>query len=201
MGKQGCFRIMSYLFLLCLSGLVACGDANSMAMPGNTAQANVLLQKPLPTDRAIASQQPGVVQLTLAGAENGHFLLQGDGITSKLRHGHLEFTIFLVEGARSFFIAFHGYTGPQAYTLQSVTNGGDLHIAQGNGQPTWDLSLHQTATCQLLVESEVPTDVVDIHRMKGKFSCPALFSGDSGFTLKTVAVRQGSFDISIIVES
>ncbi|HEY4382925.1 MAG TPA: hypothetical protein VGN34_00410 [Ktedonobacteraceae bacterium] len=188
---------MNYLFLLlCLSGLVACGDAAS----GNATQANALLQ-PLPTNRAISSSQPSVVQFTLSGAENGHFLLQGDGITSKLRHDHLEFTIFLAAGNRSFFIAFHGYTGPQEYTLQSVTNGGDLHIAPGNGQPTWDLSLHQTATCQLHVESEVPTDVVDIHRMKGSFSCPALFSSGSGFTRKTVAVRQGSFDISIIVES
>jgi hypothetical protein len=197
MNKQGCFRTLSCLFLLLV--LASCGDVASSL---DATQTNAQLQNPLPTNRTISSQQPSVVQMTLAGAENEHILLQGkDGITSKLRHGHFEFTIFLVDGERSFFIAFHGYTGPQAYTLVSSENGGDLHIALGSGQPTWDLSLHQNAACQLLVESEVPTDTVDIHRMKGSFTCPALFSSDSGFTQKTVAVEQGSFDLSIIIES
>ncbi len=183
------------LFLIVLASCESENDSSRITAQGNT------LQKPLPIDLAVSSKFPSIVQATFSGAENGQFHLQGDGITSKLRHGHLEFTIFLSDGTRSFFIAFHGYTGPRAYTLLSIANGGDVHLALGRGQPTWDLSLHQTATCRLLVESELPTDDIEVHRMKGQFSCPALYSNDSGFTQKSVAISQGIFDVSIIVES
>jgi hypothetical protein len=200
MHRQGRFSLLFSLLLLLLPGIAACGGLSPQPAAGPP-PINPLLQNPLPTDASVSSTQLSSVQLTLSGAEHGFFRLQTDSITSKLRHGHLEFTIFLAQGDRSFFIAFHGYTGPRAYTLLSIENGGDLHLALGKDRSTWDLSLHQTATCQLLVQSEVPTSAVEIHRMKGRFSCPALYSSDPGASDRTVAVSQGLFDISILIES
>lgn len=141
------------------------------------------------------------VNFTLSGGNTGSYSLHATLPTSKLRHGHREFTINVAQAGISIFLAFFGYQGPGTYTLSEDTNGGDVHIALGQDAPSWDLSLQPTARCTMIVSSDTPTHSVALDRMKGSFFCPLLFSSTSNHPQRPVTVNSGSFDVTIIVES
>ena len=141
------------------------------------------------------------VTFTLTGGQNASYALYAAIPTSKLRHGHREFTIDVVDADLSLFIVFYGYQGPASYTLSSAVNGGDVHIGLHNDEFSWDLFLQQTASCSLMVASETTTNKVGLDRLKGSFACAHLLSSSPEHPERPVAVTNGSFDIAIVVES
>jgi len=141
------------------------------------------------------------VKFTLSGGNSGSYTVYAALPTSKLRHGHREFTIDVEHAGMSVFLVFYGYQGPGTYTLAEDINGGDVHIALGKDTPSWDLSLQLKARCTMAVQSDIPTQSVGLDRMKGSFSCPLLFSSAPNHPEKPVSVHNGSFDVAIIVES
>jgi len=74
------------------------------------------------------------VTFTLTGGQNASYTLYAAMPTSKLRHGHREFTIDVVDADLSLFIVFYGYQGPAGYTLSSAVNGGDVHVGLQNDE-------------------------------------------------------------------
>jgi hypothetical protein len=136
---------------------------------------------------------------TIDGALHGSYTIKATPPTSKLRHGHKEFTIFLTSGGNVFWIVFYGYTGPARYTLEAGINGGDVRIALNNAA-SWDLTMNPHATCSLLVASDTPTQEAGLDRMRGSFSCSALLSSNPRMPEKPISAF-GRFDIAIIVES
>ncbi|WP_126557365.1 hypothetical protein [Dictyobacter kobayashii] len=136
---------------------------------------------------------------SFSGSSQKDYQLQSTATISKLRHGHKEFTINIVDAKRSLIIVFYGYTGPATYTLTNRTNGGDVRITLDTQY--WDLSLIPTLSCSLVIESDEPTTTSGIDHMRGKFSCPNLPAGHSNTSRQAVAINDGQFDISIIVES
>ena len=141
------------------------------------------------------------VTFTLTGGQNASYTLYAAMPTSKLRHGHREFTIDVVDADLSLFIVFYGYQGPASYILSSAVNGGDVHIGLQNDEFSWDLFMQPTASCSLIVASETPTSSVGLDRLKGSFACAHLLSSSPEHPERPVTVTNGSFDIAIVVES
>ena len=141
------------------------------------------------------------VTFTLTGGQNASYTLYAAMPTSKLRHGHREFTIDVVDADLSLFIVFYGYQGPASYILSSAVNGGDVHIGLQNDEFSWDLYMQPTASCSLIVASETPTNSVGLDRLKGSFACAHLLSSSPEHPERPVTVKNGSFDIAIVVES
>jgi ABC-type glycerol-3-phosphate transport system substrate-binding protein len=141
------------------------------------------------------------VTFTLTGGQNASYTLDAAIPTSKLRHGHREFTINVVDADLSLFIVFYGYQGPASYTLSSAVNGGDVHIGLQNDEFSWDLYMQPTASCSLVVASETTTNKVGLDRLKGSFACAHLLSSSPEHPERPVTVTNGSFDIAIVVES
>jgi len=179
------------MFLLILP---ACSAGGTAATPGNTGGAPVRQAGTPPpvNDSSSAS-------FTIDGALHGSYTIKATPPTSKLRHGHKEFTIFLTGGGNVFWIVFYGYTGPGRYILEAGINGGDVRIALNNAA-SWDLTMNPHATCSLLVASDTPTQEAGLDRMQGSFSCPALLSSNPRMPEKPISAS-GRFDIAIIVES
>jgi hypothetical protein len=141
------------------------------------------------------------VTFTLTGGQNASYTLYAAMPTSKLRHGHREFTIDVVDADLSLFIVFYGYQGPAGYTLSSAVNGGDVHVGLQNDEFSWDLFMQPTASCSLIVASETPTNTEGLDRLKGSFACAHLLSSSPEHPERPVTVTNGSFDIAIVVES
>src|SRR6266487_4350393 len=57
------------------------------------------------------------VTFTLTGGQNASYALYAAIPTSKLRHGHREFTINVIDAGFSLFIVFYGYQGLANYIL------------------------------------------------------------------------------------
>lgn len=150
----------------------------------------------LPTQIARTKELPSSTNFSLV---QKMYQIQSTNPMSKLRHGHQEFTINVVDAQQSLIIAFFGYTGPATYTLSNHSNGGDIRIAQG--KEFWDLALIPTLACSLTISSDLPTQIVGLHRMHGNFSCPSLPAGYLNTYRQPVAITDGRFDIAIIVES
>lgn len=138
---------------------------------------------------------------TLSGGVDASYTLHATLTASKLRHGHREFTIDVVDGGNSLFIVFYGYQGPGSYTLTNAVNGGDIHIGLQHDAISWDLFMQPTASCQLIVASETPTGSAGLDRLMGSFACASLLSSSPQHAERPVAVTHGSFDIAIVVES
>ena len=145
--------------------------------------------------------QESTVQFTLSGGYQAKDTLSVPIPTSKLRHGHREFTINVANADISFFIVFYGYQGPGNYTLSQYLNGGDVHIGLLKDGPSWDLSLQTQARCMMTVASDVPIAGTDLDRMQGTFTCPRLFSSAPEHPEPPVSVEKGAFDVAIIIES
>ncbi len=154
-----------------------------------------------PTNATTVVNDVSTVSFTLRGGITGAYIIHASLPTSKLRHGHREFTIDVAHAGMSIFLAFYGYQGPGTYTLSEETNGGDVYIDFDQESASWDLSLRPRAQCTLTITSDTPSMHVGIDRMKGAFSCPMLPSSSPNHPQQPVAVSNGHFDVAIIVES
>ncbi len=157
--------------------------------------------KEVSTAVSLPVKQESTITFSLTGGQSARYALHAASPTSKLRHGHREFTIDIEDAPRSLFIVFYGYMGPGNYTLTKNTNGGDVHISLGNAAPAWDLSLQPKASCVMTIRSDTPTTLAGLDRMQGTLACPLLFSSNPDVPKPVVTLRDGSFDIAILVES
>ncbi|GCE08324.1 hypothetical protein [Dictyobacter aurantiacus] len=152
-----------------------------------------------PTSLYTAAVAWSQATFSLSGATPQSYRLRSTATLSKLRHGHKEFTIDIVDAERSLIIVFYGYSGPATYTLTNQVNGGDVRIA--SGKQYWDLALIPSLSCALIIRSDTPTTSPGINHMRGQFTCPTLPAGHSNISQHAVAIDKGQFDISILVES
>ncbi len=190
---------MVLLFLL-----AGCGNAgnNPGVMQKTPAKTGPLeTGSPATTNATTLANDVSTVSFTLKGGVTGVYMIHASLPTSKLRHGHREFTIDVAHAGMSIFLAFYGYHGPGTYTLSEDINGGDVRIDFDHESASWDLSSKPKAQCTLTVTSDTPTKYVGIDRMKGAFSCPLLPSSSPNHPQQPVAVSSGHIDIAIIVES
>ena len=193
---------MVLLFLL-----AGCGNAgNSPGLVQKTPTKTGLLVtgSPSPTNTTPVTDDVSTVSFTLHGGVTGTYTIHAALPTSKLRHGHREFTIDVANAGISIFLAFYGYHGPGTYTLSEDIDGGDVRIDfyRENGEYTfWDLSLKPKAQCTLTITSDTPSMQAGIDRMRGAFSCQLLPSSKLDHPQQSVAVSNGHIDIAIIVES
>jgi hypothetical protein len=185
------FAIMG-AFLFCIAGCGQLGAASSISPTVSRATS---------TSATSPAQIVSTASFTLTGGANASYTLRAVVPTSKLRHGHREFTINIESAGISLFIVFYGYQGPGSYTLTNAVNGGDTHIGLQNDERSWDLFLQPTASCSLVVMSETPTSSTGIDKLQGRFACPRLFSSSPAHPQQPVAVQHGIFDLAIIVES
>ena len=192
-----CSRWSIFSSLLALLALTGCAAGNAGTLPATPSVTHLATS----TDTPSPANNESTISFTLSGGANGRYAVHAPLPTSKLRHGHREFTIDVEHGGASVFIVFYGYKGPGTYTLALVTNGGDMHIALGKNTASWDLSLQPQARCTLTIQSDSPTQSTGLDRMKGSFSCPRLFSSAPAHPQQPVTVSNGTFDIAIIVES
>ncbi len=207
MHRRGCHWLvptgMVLLFLL-----AGCGNAGNS--PGTVQKTPAKTGPPLPvvsgdrpstTNATTVANDVSTVSFTLNGGVTGIYMIHASLPTSKLRHGHREFTIDVAHAGMSIFLAFYGYHGPDTYTLSEDINGGDVRIDFDHESASWDLSLRPKAQCTLTITSDTPTMDVGIDRMKGAFSCPLLPSSSPNHPRQPVAVSNGHIDVAIIVES
>jgi hypothetical protein len=183
--------------LLALLALVGCTARSEGTAPTTRPVTRIAGSTATPSP----ANKESTVTFTLAGGANGSYTVHAAVPTSKLRHGHREFTIDVEHAGASVFFVFYGYNGPGTYTLALVLNGGDMHIALGKNTESWDLSLQPQARCTLTIQSDIPTQSAGLDRMKGFFSCPHLFSSTPAHPQKPVSVSDGTFDVAILVES
>ena len=193
---------MILLFLL-----AGCGNAgNSQGVVQKTPAKTGSLEtsSPSATSATTVANDVSTVSFTLHGGVTGTDTIHAALPTSKLRHGHREFTIDVANAGISIFLAFYGYHGPGTYTLSEDIDGGDVRIDfyLENGEYTfWDIALKPKAQCALTITSETPSMQAGIDRMRGAFSCPLLPSSKLDHPQQSVAVSNGHIDIAIIVES
>lgn len=180
--------------LLLLFAFVGCSSADHAA--GFSATAGQTK-----TSTAGGINKESIINFTLSGGNTGQYTVRAALPTSKLRHGHKEFTIDVEQSGVAVFLVFYGYEGPATYTLAQNINGGDIHIALGKNTSSWDLSLQPKAQCTMTVQSVTPIQNTNLDRMKGIFSCPLLFSSAPNHPVEPVTVSRGIFDVAIIVES
>ncbi|GHO89319.1 hypothetical protein KSZ_73250 [Dictyobacter formicarum] len=172
-----------------------------MCFTSCTTNINTAAVIPVATPTAIHTVSAGLSQtnFSFSDKEQQHYQLQSAATISKLRHGHKEFTIDIVDAERSLIIVFYGYTGPATYTLTNQINGGDVRITLD--KQYWDLALIPSLSCSLVIQTDEPTTSPGIDHMRGKFTCPTLPAGHSNISRHAVAIDNGQFDISINVES
>jgi len=156
---------------------------------------------PFPTNATTVANGASTVSFTLYGGVTGVYTIYASSPTSKLRHGHREFTIDVAHAGMSIFLAFYGYHGPGSYILSEDIDGGDVRIDFDHESASWDLSLRPKAKCTLTITSDTPSMYVGIDRMLGTFSCPLLPSSSPNHLQRPVAVSSGHIDVAIIVES
>lgn len=196
--RRWCHRLaptgMVLLFLLAGCGTMGNNPEMVQKTPAKTGS-------PFPTNATTVTNDRSTVSFTLSGGGTGAYIIHASLPTSKLRHGHREFTIDVAHAGISIFLAFYGYQGPDTYTLSEDINGGDVRIEFDQESVSWDLSLWPKARCTLTITSDTPTMYVGIDRMRGAFSCPLLPSSSPNHQQPPVAVSNGHFDVAIIVES
>ena len=185
---------MVLLFLLA-------GCSNAGNSPGVAQIGPLETGSPFPTRATTLANDASTVSFTLNGGVTGVYTIHASLPTSKLRHGHREFTIDVAHAGMSIFLAFYGYRGPGTYILSEDINGGDVRIDFDHESASWDLSLRPKAQCTLTITSDTPSRYAGIDRMKGTFSCPLLPSSSPDHLQRPVAVSSGHFDVAIIVES
>ena len=193
---------MVLLFLL--AGCGNAGNGSGLVQKTPTKTGLLVSGSPSPTNTTPVTDDVSTVSFTLQGGVTGTYVIHAVSPTSKLRHGHREFTIDVAHPGISIFLAFYGYHGPGTYTLSEEIDGGDVRIDfyRENGEYTfWDLSLKPKAQCILTITSDTPSMQAGIDRMRGAFSCPLLPSSNLDHPQQSVAVSNGHFDIAIIVES
>src|ERR1700676_2944544 len=176
MPRRWCHQIVATGMVL-LFLLVGCGNtANSPGVVQKTPAKTEPMEtgSPFPINATTIANDMSTVSFTLSGGVTGAYIIQSSLFTSKLRHGHREFTIDVAHAGISIFLAFYGYHGAGTYTLSQAINGGDVRIDFAQASAFWDLSLRPKAQCILTITSDIPTMDVGIDRMRGAFSCPLL---------------------------
>lgn len=197
------FVLTGLILLFLLSG---CGDAGVHAGEAQKTSANTEAPKSGSPSSIYATATTGTVDasavsFTLHGGATGMYSIHASFPTSKLRHGHREFTVDVADAGMSIFLAFYGYHGPGVYTLAEGINGGDVRIDFNRESASWDLSLKSNAQCTLTITSDAPSLYTGVDRMRGTFSCPLLSSSSPDHPRQPVGVTNGSIDVAIIVES
>lgn len=188
---------MVLLFLL-----AGCGNAgNSQGVAQKTPAKTGPIETSTSTVNATTTaNNMSTVSFTLHGGVTGVYRIQASLPTSKLRHGHREFTIDVAHAGMSIILAFYGYHGPGFYTLSQDIDGGNVRIDFDQVSASWDLSLRPGAQCTLTITSDTPTMYAGINRMQGAFSCPLLPSSTPNHQ-RPITVSSGHIDVAIIVES
>src|SRR5947207_893526 len=159
---------MALLFLLAGCGNADNGPGLVQKTPTNTGPLET--GGPSPTNTTIVTDDVSTVSFTLHGGVTGTYIIRASFPTSKLRHGHREFTIDVANAGISIFLAFYGYHGPGTYTLSEDIDGGDVRIDFNRvyGEYTfWDLSLKPKAECTLTITNDTPSMYAGIDRMRG----------------------------------
>src|SRR5262249_1893666 len=151
---------------------MSCGTGSAGIRNDTTGMGDVGAKKQPTTANTMGPTS--TISFKIAGAVSGSYKLRSSTTTSKLRHGHREFTIDIANGDRSIFLAFYGYDGPGIYRLTGLENGGDVRIDLGGTMAAWDLSMKQGVGCTLNVTSQVASGSDGIDRMRGTFTCPML---------------------------
>jgi heme/copper-type cytochrome/quinol oxidase subunit 2 len=141
------------------------------------------------------------IGFTATGGLDGAYTLRTSHTISMLRHGHKEFTIDVVDGTKTVFLVFYGYSGPGSYRLSNPLNGGEAHISFGTPQTTWDLTATPGAACALNVISDQPGQYPGIDSMRGTFACPHLDPVSSNQHIAPLSISKGYFNILIQVQS
>jgi hypothetical protein len=180
--------------------LVGCGGSTSNALTSSNASSSEA-ETVTTTDATPPPTLTSTISFTITGQTNGTYTITSTLQTSKLRHGHKEFTIEVAHAGQSVIMAFYGYEGPRTYTLEGLINGGDVHINLGKNASAWDLPMTPGTACTLTIESDTPTSYTGINSMKGSFSCPHLASANAAMQQQSITVKQGYFDLLILVES
>lgn len=206
MPRRWCHQLVStgMVLLFLLAGCGNAGNGPGLVQKTPTKTGPLETGSPFPTNTTTVTDDVSTVSFTLYGGVTGTYIIHAALPTSKLRHGHREFTIDVAHAGISIFLAFYGYHGPGTYTLSEDINGGDVRIdfERESGEYTfWDLSLKPKAQCTLTITSDTPTRYAGIDRMRGAFSCPLLPSSNLDHPQQPVAVSNGHIDVAIIVES
>jgi hypothetical protein len=189
-----------FMFISLTVALVACSGSNSNALTSSNA-ASPQTDTMTTTDATPPPTLTNIISFTTMGQVNGSYTITSTLQTSKLRHGHKEFTIEVAHAGQSVIMAFYGYEGPRTYTLEGLINGGDVHINLGKNATVWDLPMTPGTGCTLNVESDTPTAYTGFDSMKGSFACPHLTSTNANAPEQAITVKQGHFDLLILVES
>jgi hypothetical protein len=189
---------MVLLFLLAGCSNAANNQGVAQKTPAKTGP--IENSSPSTTNATTTANNMSTVSFTLHGGVTGVYMIQASLPTSKLRHGHREFTIDVAHTGMSIILAFYGYHGPGSYTLSEDINGGNVRIDFDQVSASWDLSLRPGAQCTLTIASDTPTMDTGIDRMQGAFSCPLLPSSSPNHQ-QPITVSSGHIDIAIIVES
>src|SRR5579883_1329748 len=132
-------RIIFIVELLLLMSLVACTGSHQQNVSITHTPAGMNTSADT-TPLSTAVDKTSTLGFTAMGGVNGTFLLHTSNTISMLRHGHKEFTIDVVDGPRTVFLVFYGYTGVGSYQLSNPINGGEVHISFGTARQTWDLA-------------------------------------------------------------
>jgi hypothetical protein len=198
-------RFLHYGFLGCcgiffILMIASCSSTGNLLESTSSTSTSAVMTA-TSTSNISAVNQASTIKFTLSGGKTASYTLHAATPISMLRHGHREFTIDITQGQLSIFLVFFGYAGPRTYTLSKTTNGGDVHFSLGDTAPSWDLSIQPDASCAMTIASDTPTAQAGLDRMKGSFSCPHLFSSNPSDPQPSVTVRNGSFDIGILLES
>jgi hypothetical protein len=180
--------------------LAACGNSPSNTLT-NTGVSSSEVDITTTTNATPPPTLTNTISFTTTGPVSGSYTITSPLYTSKLRHGHKEFTIEVAHAGQSVIMAFYGYEGPHTYTLEGHINGGDVRIAFGKNTTAWDLPMTTGVACTLSIESDTPTPYVGIDKMKGNFTCPRLASTNPQMQHQSIAVSEGHFDLFILVES
>jgi hypothetical protein len=189
---------MVLLFLL--AGCANAGNNRGVAQQTPAKTGPIETSSPSTITATTTANNMSTVIFTLHGGATGVYMIQASLPTSKLRHGHREFTIDVAHAGKSIILAFYGYHGPGSYTLSEDINGGNVRIDFDQVSASWDLSLRPGAQCTLTITSDTPTMYAGINRMQGAFSCPLLPSSSPNHQ-QPITVSSGHIDVAIIVES
>ena len=181
--------------------LASCGTAGNIDSAAKTQAAVTTSGGTTPSATKATAAKISTITFATTGNITGTYTIQSLLPTSKLRHGHREFTIVVANAGKSVIMAFYGYDGPRSYMLEGHKNGGDVRIDFGKGASAWDLPMTQGISCALHITHDAPTQEVGIDSMQGSFTCPRLVSTNPATPNKFITVQSGQFDLQMVVES
>jgi hypothetical protein len=112
--RRSCRHWLGATGMVLLFLLAGCSNASSSpaVVQKTPAQTGPLeTASPFPTNATTVANNSSTVSFTLYGGVTGVYTIYASSPTSKLRHGHQEFTIDVAHAGMSIFLAFYGYHG------------------------------------------------------------------------------------------